>query len=54
MGYLVEKVEVTGADQAPVDFNPQVNFDDPHEELIEKLLPEVLNDAELRDEKEQV
>ena len=46
--------EVTGADQAPVDFNLQVNFldpDDPHEELMEKLLPECLDDAESQEEK---
>ena len=54
MGYLMEKVEVTGADQAPVDFNLQVNFvdpDDPDQELMEKLLPECLDDAESQEEK---
>jgi hypothetical protein len=54
MGYLVQNVEVPGADQAPVDFNLQVNFldpDDPHEELMEKLLPECLDDAESQEEK---
>jgi hypothetical protein len=38
LGYLVEKVEVGGAEEAPLDFKLSVNFVDPNEALRRKFL----------------
>jgi hypothetical protein len=46
LGYLVEKVEVTGAEQAPLDFHLEVNFVDAEEGARQKLL----DDAEPEDD----
>jgi hypothetical protein len=48
LGYLVEKLEVTGAEQAPIDFKLPVNFVDPAEAARRKLLDDAEPEADER------
>jgi hypothetical protein len=43
---MVEKVEVTGAEQAPIDFKLQVNFVDPAEGARRRLLDDAEPEAD--------